>query len=53
VPQGGLKKKFSKRGDLAMGNTGKNSNTSQFFMALDAQPKLSGKHGPGQPLRSL
>jgi cyclophilin family peptidyl-prolyl cis-trans isomerase len=26
------------------GNIGKNSNTSQFFITLDALPKLNGKH---------
>ena len=29
---------------LNAGNTGKNSNTSQFFFTLDALPKLNGKH---------
>ena len=38
--QKGLKQKFSERGLIAMGNTGKNSNTSQFFFALDALPQL-------------
>jgi cyclophilin family peptidyl-prolyl cis-trans isomerase len=38
--QKGLKQKFSERGLLAMGNTGKNANTSQFFFSLDALPKL-------------
>ena len=27
-----------------MGNTGKNSNTSQFFITFAALPRLSGKH---------
>jgi len=40
----GLKAKFDRRGVVAMGNTGKNSNTSQFFFALAPQPKLNGKH---------
>ena len=42
--QKGLKQKFTERGLLAMGNTGKNSNTSQFFFALDSLAKLNGKH---------
>lgn len=42
----GLKKKLDKRGLVAMGNKGKNSNTSQFFFVLGAAAckKLSGKH---------
>ena len=36
--------KIDRRGLLAMGNTGKNSNTSQFFVTLAPQPKLTGKH---------
>ena len=42
--KGGLKVKIDKRGLLAMGNTGKNSNTSQFFITFAPQPKLTGKH---------
>ena len=43
--QKGLKQKFTQRGLLAMGNTGKNSNTSQFFFSLaDTLSKLNGKH---------
>ena len=41
----GLKEKFKSRGLVAMGNTGKNSNTSQFFFSLGIElPKLNGKH---------
>lgn len=40
----GLKIKLNERGMLAMGNSGKNSNTSQFFFTLDDQSKLTGKH---------
>lgn len=40
----GLKVKLDRRGLLAMGNTGKNSNTSQFFITFGPLPKLSGKH---------
>jgi peptidylprolyl isomerase len=40
----GLKKKIDKRGLLCMCNTGKNSNTSQFFFSFDKLPKLTGKH---------
>ncbi len=40
----GLKVKMDRRGLLAMGNTGKNSNTSQFFITFAPQPKLNGKH---------
>jgi len=39
-----LTKKFDKRGLLAMSNTGKNTNGSQFFFALAPLPKLNGKH---------
>ena len=40
----GLKKKIDKRGLLCMCNTGKNSNTSQFFFSFNKLPKLTGKH---------
>ena len=41
----GLKTKLGARGQLAMCNTGKNSNTSQFFFSLGpATKKLTGKH---------
>ena len=40
----GLKKKIDKRGLLCMCNTGKNSNTSQFFFSFSKLPKLTGKH---------
>lgn len=41
---GGLKVKLGERGVLAMGNSGKNTNTSQFFFTLGDQSKLTGKH---------
>ena len=40
----GLKVKLDQRGMLAMGNSGKNTNTSQFFFCLGDQSKLTGKH---------
>lgn len=43
----GLKMKVDRRGLLAMGNSGKNSNTSQFFITLSdskAVQNLTGKH---------
>ena len=41
----GLKTKLGIRGQLAMCNTGKNSNTSQFFFSLGpTTKKLTGKH---------
>lgn len=41
----GLKIKLGKRGQLAMCNTGKNCNTSQFFFSFGPNTaKLSGKH---------
>lgn len=42
--KGGLLARFDKRGVLGMGNSGKNSNGSQFFISFSAQPKLNGKH---------
>ena len=39
-----LKVKLDERGLLAMGNSGKNTNTSQFFFTLGDQSKLTGKH---------
>ena len=51
---GGLKVKLSERGMLAMGNSGKNSNTSQFFFALGDVSRLTGKHvGFGQVVSGL
>lgn len=40
----GLKVKLDERGILAMGNSGKNTNTSQFFITFGDQSKLTGKH---------
>lgn len=40
----GLKGKFAERGVLAMGNSGKNSNTSQFFITFAPAKALEGKH---------
>mmetsp|Transcript_39244 Transcript_39244/g.54504 ORF Transcript_39244/g.54504 Transcript_39244/m.54504 type:complete len:250 (-) Transcript_39244:151-900(-) len=40
----GLKLKVDKRGILGMCNTGKNSNTSQFFIALANVNRLTGHH---------
>lgn len=40
----GLLKKHSKRGMLSMGNSGKNSNTSQWFITFDKAPQCDGKH---------
>ena len=42
--KGALALKLDRRGLVAMSNTGKNSNGSQFFVTLAPQPKLSGKH---------
>jgi peptidylprolyl isomerase len=43
--QKGLKLKHNKRGVLSMGNSGKNSNTSQFFVTLGENAKgCDGKH---------
>lgn len=45
--KGGLKARLDARGLLAMGNSGKNANTSQFFVTLDggkAVQALTGKH---------
>ena len=39
-----LKIKLDARGLLAMSNTGKNSNGSQFFFTLAPLPKLNGRH---------
>lgn len=40
----GLQKKHDARGILSMGNSGKNSNSSQFFVTLGAAPQCNGKH---------
>jgi peptidylprolyl isomerase len=42
--RGGLALKHDRAGILSMGNSGKNSNTSQFFITLDAAPQCDGKH---------
>jgi peptidylprolyl isomerase len=42
--KGGLLRKFDRRGVLGMGNSGKNSNGSQFFITFKEQSKLNGKH---------
>jgi len=50
----GLKVKLAERGMLAMGNSGKNTNTSQFFFTLGDQSKLTGKHvGFGQIISGM
>ncbi|CAK9044371.1 unnamed protein product [Durusdinium trenchii] len=41
---GGLKLKHDARGIVSMSNTGKNSNTCQFFITFGDQSKLNGKH---------
>lgn len=41
---GGLKLKHDARGIVSMSNTGKNSNTCQFFILFDARKALDGKH---------
>jgi peptidylprolyl isomerase len=41
----GLLRKHDQRGTLAMGNSGKNSNTSQFYLTFDkTTPQCDGKH---------
>lgn len=40
----GLGLKHDRAGILSMGNSGKNSNTSQFFVTLDKAPQCDGKH---------
>ncbi len=40
----GLNLKHDRFGLLSMGNSGKNSNSSQFFFTLDKVPKCDGKH---------
>lgn len=40
----GLNLKHDRFGLLSMGNSGKNSNSSQFFFTLDKAPKCDGKH---------
>ena len=42
--KGGLKLKHDGPGVLSMANSGKNSNTSQFFFTLAAAPQCDGKH---------
>ncbi len=40
----GLLKKHDKRGIVSMGNSGKNSNTSQFFITFKEASQCDGKH---------
>mmetsp|Transcript_6848 Transcript_6848/g.19838 ORF Transcript_6848/g.19838 Transcript_6848/m.19838 type:complete len:417 (+) Transcript_6848:188-1438(+) len=40
----GLNLKHDRFGLLSMGNSGKNSNSSQFFFTLDKAPQCDGKH---------
>lgn len=40
----GLMAKHDRVGILSMGNAGKNSNSSQFFLTFDACPQCDGKH---------
>lgn len=40
----GLQEKHDRFGLLSMGNSGKNSNSSQFFFTLDKAPQCDGKH---------
>ena len=40
----GLQLKHDKKGILSMGNSGKNSNTSQFFITFQKTPQCDGKH---------
>jgi peptidylprolyl isomerase len=40
----GLQQKHDRRGVLAMGNSGKNSNSSQFFITFDKALPCDGKH---------
>lgn len=42
--KGALTLKLDARGLLAMSNTGRNTNGSQFFVTLAPAPKLTGKH---------
>lgn len=42
--RGGLSLKHDRRGVVSMGNSGKNSNTSQFFITFKALPQCDGKH---------
>ncbi|GBF90618.1 hypothetical protein Rsub_03190 [Raphidocelis subcapitata] len=42
--KGGLLKKHDAAGVLSMANSGKNSNTSQFFFTLAPAPQCDGKH---------
>ncbi len=42
--KGGLKLKFDSAGIVAMANSGKNSNSCQFFITFAPQPKLDGQY---------
>jgi len=45
--KGGLALQHDAAGVLSMGNSGKNSNTSQFFLTLAPAPQCDGKHVVG------
>jgi peptidylprolyl isomerase len=40
----GLLQRHNRRGILSMGNSGKNSNSSQWFLTFNAAPQCDGKH---------
>jgi len=40
----GLRRRHARAGTLAMGNTGKNTNTSQFYVTFGPCSRLDGKH---------
>lgn len=42
--RGGLQGRHDAKGVLSMANSGKNSNTSQFYITLAPAPQLDGKH---------
>ena len=52
----GLNLKHDRPGLLGMGNSGKNSNTSQFYVTLGKTPQCDGKHvifGEGKSRHSI